>query len=141
MSRRSERGSAIVEFAIVLPLLIFVLFSVVDFGRYLYVRISLSSTSFEVADAISRGLFISSDNTTTKTSKMNAIASDISPGIAGFAQLISSGAQLNFSPMPEACPNSTGLTTVKVSTPFKSISPVADFFDVVSNSSSMRCLR
>ena len=136
-----EKGSAIVEFAIVLPVVIGVLFSVVDFGRYLYVRISLSSTSFEIADAISRGLFSEGDNSTTKESKMLKIASDISPGIAGFAQLASSGAQLNLTPIPESCPNGTGLTVVRVSTSFNSISPITDFFDEINSSSTMRCLR
>lgn len=141
LRRSNERGSAIIEFAIVLPLLLFVLFSMVDFGRYLYVRISLSSTSFEVADAIARGLFTVSDNSESKQSKMEIIASDISPGIAGFAQLRSSGATLTFSPVPDACPNATGLTKVAVSTSFESISPIVDFFSEVSHSSSMRCLR
>ena len=128
------------EFAIVLPVLLFILFSMVDFGRYFYVRISLSSASFEVADAISRGLFTASDDSIAKKAKMIAIVNDISPGIAGFAQL-QSPADLTITTLPEACPNPSGSTQVKLTTTFNSLSPLATFFQDASATTSMRCLR
>lgn len=128
------------EFAIVLPILLFVLFSMVDFGRYFYVRISLSSASFEVADAISRGLFLPNDDANTRKSKMVAIVNDVSPGIAGFAQL-SSPANLTITMVPEACPNPLGSTSVKLTTTFTSLSPLFNFFQDANATSSMRCLR
>ena len=40
-NRRDERGAALVEFAIMLPILIVLLFGVIDYGRLLYTRITL----------------------------------------------------------------------------------------------------
>ncbi len=40
-NRRDERGAALVEFAIMLPILIVLLFGVIDYGRLLYTRIAL----------------------------------------------------------------------------------------------------
>ncbi|NCW94362.1 MAG: pilus assembly protein [Actinobacteria bacterium] len=137
---RNERGAAVVEFAVVLPILLFILLSMVDFGRYFYVRISLSSASFEVADAISRGLFIASDDAVTKSQKMSAIINDVSPGIAGFAQLESS-AQVLLTPLPETCPSASGRISVRLATPFNSISPINSFFSEAVSTTSMRCLR
>jgi Flp pilus assembly protein TadG len=140
MKRKNERGATVVEFAVVLPILLLILLSMIDFGRYFYVRISLSSASFEVADAVSRGLISTSDDATQKTTKILAISNDVSPGIAGFAQLNSS-AQLTLTPLPSACPSTTGLITVKLSTSFNSISPISSFFSEASSSTTMRCLR
>ena len=138
MRDRNERGSAIVEFAIVLPVLLLVLLSMVDFGRYFYVRISLSSASIEVAEAVARGLFVTSDDDASKTSKMLTIIDDVSPGIAGFAQL-KTPAEVILSPLPQACPNPSLKTRVEISTDFKPISPFIDFFDDAKSSASMRC--
>jgi Flp pilus assembly protein TadG len=138
--RKNERGAAVVEFAVVLPILLFILFSMIDFGRYFYVRISLSSASFEVADGVARGLISSSDNASQITEKLKTITNDVAPAIAAFAQLEST-AQLNFTPLPAVCPNATGLITVKLSTPFNSISPINGFFSEASSSTTMRCLR
>ena len=129
-----------VEFAVVLPILLLILLSMIDFGRYFYVRISLSSASFEIADSVSRGLLSSSDDANQKTSKLNLIVNDVAPGIAAFAQL-QSAANLNFTPLPSACPSTSGLVTVNLSTTFNSISPLSNFFTEASSSTTMRCLR
>lgn len=44
-----DKGSAAVEFALVLPLLVLVLFGIIDFGRLFYVQLSVTSASQEVA--------------------------------------------------------------------------------------------
>ena len=138
--RKNERGAAVVEFAIVLPILLLILLSMIDFGRYFYTRISLSSASFEVADAIARGLLNATDDAVAKQTKIISVISDVSPGIASFAQ-IDANATLNIEPLPSPCPNATNLTLVKISTPFKSISPISNFFSEASATTSMRCLR
>lgn len=137
---RNERGAAVVELAVVLPVLVLILLSMVDFGRYFYVRINLSSATFEVADAVSRGLLLSTDTQVDKQNKILTVISDVSPGIAGVAQLQST-ANLTIDPLPDACPNNANQVTVTVSTPFNSISPISNFFNSVSSSASMRCLR
>lgn len=47
--RRDERGAAAVEFAIVLPLLLVIVFGIIDFGRYLAVRNNLAAAVREGA--------------------------------------------------------------------------------------------
>ncbi len=137
---KNERGAAAVEFAIVLPILLLILLSIIDFGRYAYVRISLSSASFEVADAVSRGLFVAADTSATKQSKMLALIGDVAPGIANFAQM-QNPAQLTLTPLPEICPNAANQITVTLKTGFNSISPLDSFFSEASAATSMRCLR
>jgi len=45
-NNRDERGAALVEFAIMLPILIVLLFGVIDYGRLLYTRISLEKIAW-----------------------------------------------------------------------------------------------
>jgi Flp pilus assembly protein TadG len=139
-SDNDERGAVMVEFAIVLPVLLLILLSTVDFGRYLYVRINLSSSTFEVADAITRGLFSTTDDSNNKRSKMYAVIADVSPNLAPFAQ-IDPSASLELEPLPAACPNASNLVKVTISSSFKSISPFMNFFDTATSTTSMRCLR
>lgn len=138
--KKRERGAAVVELAVVLPVLLIIIFSVVDFGRFIYTKIALSSASFEIADAIARGLFMASDNDQTKSTKMRAVLTDIAPGIASFAQLDSEGS-LSLLPLPAGCPNGAGKTVVTLTTAFKPISPLNEFFDSASSNTAMRCLR
>lgn len=137
---KNERGAAVVEFAIVLPILLLILLSMIDFGRYFYTRISISSASFEVADAIARGLFTTTDDSISKQNKITSVVAEVAPGIAGFAQL-NPNATLNLTPLPSACPNSANQTVVRISTTFKSISPLSNFFTTAGATASMRCLR
>lgn len=138
--RKNERGAAVIEFAVVLPLLLLLLFSMIDFGRYFYTRITLSSATFEVADAIARGLLSAGDDDATKRNKIGGVVADIAPGIASFAQLDPS-ASLNLDPLPLACPNASTQTIARISTPFNSISPLTIFFTEASATTTMRCLR
>ena len=49
--RRSERGAAAVEMALVLPILLFLVFGIVDFGRLLNAQITLTEAAREGARA------------------------------------------------------------------------------------------
>jgi Flp pilus assembly protein TadG len=49
--RRSDRGAAAVEFALVLPVLLLVIFGIVDFGRMLYIKITLTQAAESSARA------------------------------------------------------------------------------------------
>ena len=46
-SRRDDRGAAAVEFALVLPILILLLFGIVDFGRMLAAKITITEAARE----------------------------------------------------------------------------------------------
>ena len=53
--RSAERGAATVELALVLPLLLFILFGVVDFGRMLNAQLTLTESAREGARAAALG--------------------------------------------------------------------------------------
>jgi Flp pilus assembly protein TadG len=139
LKRDKERGSAVVEFALILPIFLLLVFSLIDFGRYFYVRVSLTNASIEVASAITRGLYLESETALQKTQKINALLDKVAPNAATLAQL-ESNATLSF-PISSACPNASSETTVQISTNFNSISPISNFLNQVSSTTTMRCLR
>ncbi|MED1468699.1 TadE/TadG family type IV pilus assembly protein [Bacillus salipaludis] len=52
---KSEKGQSLVEFALVLPLLIILLFGIIDFGRILHVYLTIDQAGREAARAASIG--------------------------------------------------------------------------------------
>lgn len=136
---KGERGSTVVEFALILPIFLLLIFSLIDFGRYFYARVVITNASIEVASAVTRGLYLEGDSVASKNQKIALVLNNVAPNIATFSQLQST-AVLTV-PIPSACPNSSNQTTVTVSTSFRPISPVASFLDEVSSKSTMRCLR
>lgn len=50
-SSACERGSSAVEFALVLPVLVLVLFGIIDFGRLQFERINVTAAAYEGARA------------------------------------------------------------------------------------------
>lgn len=53
--RRDERGAAIVEFAVLLPLLLLFMFGIIEYGRAYNARIELTSAVREGARAVALG--------------------------------------------------------------------------------------
>lgn len=49
--RRGDRGAAAVEFALVLPILVLLIFGIVDFGRLLRAQITITEAAREAARA------------------------------------------------------------------------------------------
>ena len=60
---RSEKGQAAVEFALVLPILLILIFGIIDFGRILYTKNALTSLSQEAARHAS--IYYGSENDAT----------------------------------------------------------------------------
>ncbi|MBS8266579.1 pilus assembly protein [Mesobacillus boroniphilus] len=60
---RSEKGQSLVEFALVLPLLVLLLFGIVDFARIFHVYLTMDHAGREAARAASIG----KDDTTIKS--------------------------------------------------------------------------
>ncbi|MCA0150476.1 pilus assembly protein [Rossellomorea vietnamensis] len=52
---RSEKGQSLVEFAFVLPLLLLLIFGIVDFGRYFHAALTVDHAGREAARAASVG--------------------------------------------------------------------------------------
>ena len=136
---KGERGSTAVEFAVILPLFLVLIFSLIDFGRYFYARTIITNASIEVASAITRGLYIEGDSVSAKNQKILGVLDNVAPNLASFAQL-ERNATLNYA-IPLACPNANGLVNVTISTSFAAISPLAPFLNQISSQASMRCLR
>lgn len=59
---KSEKGQAMVEFALVLPILLMLLLGIIDFGRILYTKSAITSLSQEAARHASI-YYVSEDNT------------------------------------------------------------------------------
>jgi Flp pilus assembly protein TadG len=65
----ADRGSAAVEFALLLPVLMLIIFGIIDFGRYMNARIVLSQAAYEGARAAAV-----TDSTDAATAAVNRIA-------------------------------------------------------------------
>ena len=72
---RTERGAAMVEFAILLPLFLLVIAGIVDFGRAFFTQIALSNAAREGA----RAAIVS----TVTTTEIETRAASSAPGVAG----------------------------------------------------------
>lgn len=64
---KSEKGQSLVEFALVLPILLLLLFGIVDFGRIFHVYLTMDHAGREAARAASIG----KDDTTIKNTAVN----------------------------------------------------------------------
>lgn len=68
---KSEKGQSLVEFALVIPLLVMILFGIVDFGRIFHTYLTLDHAGREAARAASIG----KDDTTIKSVAVNDASS------------------------------------------------------------------
>lgn len=79
--RHRSRGQAMVEFALVAPILFLMLFAVVDFGRYVYTANGLNEAAREAARAGS--VAIRPECTGTRDQCIQQIAKSRTPGVVG----------------------------------------------------------
>ncbi|MGG3468012.1 TadE/TadG family type IV pilus assembly protein [Neobacillus pocheonensis] len=68
---KSEKGQSLVEFALVLPLLILLLFGIIDFARVFHVYLTMDHAGREAARAASIG----NDDTTIRNTAVSDAAS------------------------------------------------------------------
>lgn len=118
---RTDSGAAAVEFAIVVPLLLLILFALVDFGRMFFVQVSLNAASREGARASSIGL---------GTTQVESLVQASSPGTAQLSTL-TGGSTLSVAQQPCSPSVSNERTAVTVSVPFSWFTPlgVLQFYD------------
>lgn len=122
-------GVAAVEFALVLPLLLLLILSLIDFGRLFFVQISITSASREGA----RYSSLYSNGAPTPQNVADLVNAS-SSGVANLSQL-SSNATLNVTQTPCSTITLNENTTVDVSTNFKWLLPVGVVSLVSPNSS------
>jgi Flp pilus assembly protein TadG len=137
---RSECGSSLIEMAFIMPLLLLILFGVVDFGRAYYLAI-------EVAGASRAGAVYGSQYPTDTTGMTNATtlnAPDV-PGISGAPSWgceCSDGSNqvASCSSIPSCSTNIVYYVTVKASAPYRPLFPWPGIPTSIplSNSATMR---
>lgn len=116
---RSERAAAMVEFAIVLPILLLLVFGIIDFGRALYTLNNLTAAVREGARLASTQ--ISPDPTTGGS--MSAVSTAVTNYVVGFGG--NSGPPTISETFSGAPPNMQSVTVQIVNYPFTPITPLA----------------
>ena len=135
---RSDRGAAAVEFALVAPLLIFVIFALVDVGMMFHTKASIAAGARE---AVRGAMYDSLATTTTIANRINTFTTfDVTP------------AQITYTKCPATTDPtfSTSRASVAVAYPYAYITPVnslAGFFGVpmsatimIRETATFRCL-
>jgi Flp pilus assembly protein TadG len=128
-SATCDRGAAAVEFALLLPLLVLLVFGMIDFGRAINAQITITQAAREGARvlALPGGTTVGSDGQPAYVDR--AVAAGIGLGLTA-----SSITDLpDTSPSPETgCPSGAGSTgddaVVKVTYQFTFITPVGAIF-------------
>src|SRR6476620_5137142 len=112
-ARREDAGAAAVEFALLLPVLMLLIFGIVDFGRMLSAKISITEAAREGARAAALV------NTEAGVNRVLAATSDLPAD--------------SVTPEVVGCPDSPGDAsadaTAKVTYSFQFITPVGILFD------------
>ena len=116
----SERAAAMVEFAIVLPILLLLVFGIIDFGRALYTLNNLTAAVREGARLASTQ--ISPDPTTGAS--MSAVSTAVSSYVVAFGG--NSGPPTISETFTGAPPNMQSITVRIVNYPFTPITPRAN---------------
>ncbi len=115
----SEKAAALVEFAIVLPILLLIVFGIVDFGRALYTANNLTSAVREGARLASTQISPDATGAAQKTAVSNAVKAYV-VAFGGNA-----GAPTVSETFAGAPPNMQSITVSIVSYPFTPITPLA----------------
>ena len=117
----SDRAAAMVEFAIVLPVLLLIVFGIVDFGRALYTLNDLTAAAREGARKAAVQL---PDPTTAAV--QTTIKSTVKAYVIAFGgdSLTDSGITVTFNPSA-ATATLQSITVTIVNYPFKPITPLA----------------
>jgi Flp pilus assembly protein TadG len=128
-SANSDRGAAAVEFALLLPLLVLLIFGMIDFGRAINAQITITQAAREGARvlALPGGTTVGSDGNQAYQDRAIAAGNGLGLTASNVMDLPDSSAT------PETgCPTGSGSTgddaVVKVTYKFTFITPVGSIF-------------
>jgi len=132
-ANRGDRGAAAVELALLLPILLVLVFGIIDFGRLLFTQITLTDAAREGVRVLAlEGAPGSSYTTDEAESDATARAEDAATGVSGTLEVT-----------PGTCTLGDPVT-LTVSTSFDFITPLPDLADLlgittVTGTGVMRC--
>ncbi len=115
--KSAERGSVAVEFALVLPVLLLIVFGIIDFGRLLNAQIELTGAARDGARLAALGY---------PTAEVQARVAAAAPDLSGITTTVAA-----------SCPPGAGPTAdaqVDVSYPFTFITPIGAIVRLVGSS-------
>jgi Flp pilus assembly protein TadG len=125
--RRSDDGAAAVEFALILPIFLLLIFLLIDFGRLFYCQITLNSAAREAARAVALRM---------TTAQINTAASDAAPNITGMSMNASAMTITVVSTCAVASTTLDAAAKVTVSKSFDWLLPVGVLNLITSNSTN-----
>lgn len=117
---RAQEGAAAVEFAIVVPVLLLILFGIVDLGRMLFLQVSLAAASHEGARASALRQVTASNQATVA----QAVATAVAQTAPGAARLGALGNATMSVATPTYCTSGQQYTSITVQAPFHWVMPV-----------------
>jgi Flp pilus assembly protein TadG len=113
--KEASRGAVAVEAAVVIPLLLVLVLSMVDFGRFFFAQLTARQAVTESSRALAFG-------------QEEDFGLQIAESMLAGAQRLSGGGALSYSSTPcpnQATINGSGLATASVSFPFEWITPLS----------------
>lgn len=111
---RSQRGTALVEFALLAPVLIFLVIGIIEVGRYVYFGV-LAAHAAEAGAQYGAQNLTNAENLSGMRTAASADAGSLSQWSFSASTLCSTGGSTPSSPCPSGTPGSTTIYYVKVS--------------------------
>ncbi|MGH8554356.1 MAG: TadE/TadG family type IV pilus assembly protein [Gammaproteobacteria bacterium] len=120
----TQKGVAIVEFTIVLPLLLLLMLAIAEFGRALYQYNTLIKAVRDGARFMSENAFLGDSQLPNDTARLTEVKQLVAYGAIGAAACGAYG----------ACQDLPGFTTAQVNTPTLYQDAAGDYYVTVSSS-------
>ena len=125
-NKRSDRGAAAVEFALVLPVLVALLLGIIEFGYAMYVQATIAGAAREGARALAI-------NTSSTASAQSVAMQAALPAVTLNSSEISADSSLCSTANPSAA------VTVKINYPYSGIAGLLPHSITITGTGVMRC--
>lgn len=120
---KNEKGQALVEFALVLPFLLVILFGIIDFGWIYYNQLAISNSAREGARyaVVNTALLPGEITTTNRDNRIKAKILDVSPNTISQNMVITITYTNVVTPL-------SGDVTIKLTSKLRVLTPIAGVF-------------